>query len=72
MTFEPATNVSVSDELSATISVPPAFIVLKASETPPPLAVIVILLLLASVVRDIPVPATRFKASDKLPACTVS
>ena len=50
VTFEPATKVTVSLLLSATISVPPAVIVLKASEAPPPVAVIVILLLLASVV----------------------
>ena len=72
VTFEPATRVTVSEELSATILLPPAAIVLKASEAPPPLAVIVILLFELSVVIDIPEPATKLRACDKLLEVTVS
>ena len=64
VTFEPATKVTVSEELSATILLPPAAIVLKASEAPPPLAVIVILLFELSVDIDMPEPATKLSAWD--------
>jgi hypothetical protein len=72
VTLEPATKETVSVELSATILLPPAAIVLKASEAPPPLAVIVILLFELSVVIDIPEPATKLSACDKLLDVTLS